>query len=113
MSGGMKALGDYIHGKGLKFGIYQAPNEKTCAQGVGTHPGSTGSKGHEVQDARSFASWGVDYLKYDWCSGSGTRDEQVRKPPVAVTWYDGGKLPDRSLFPEGVDVASSGVLVRW
>ncbi|ROP42146.1 alpha-galactosidase [Saccharothrix texasensis] len=76
---GMKALGDYIHGKGLKFGIYQAPNEKTCAQGVGTHPGSTGSKGHEVQDARSFASWGVDYLKYDWCSGSGTRDEQIAR----------------------------------
>ena len=76
---GMKALGDYIHARGLKFGIYQAPNEKTCAQGVGTHPGSTGSKGHEVQDARSFASWGVDYLKYDWCSGSGTRDEQIAR----------------------------------
>ncbi|AXX30504.1 ricin-type beta-trefoil lectin domain protein [Actinosynnema pretiosum subsp. pretiosum] len=74
---GMKALGDYIHGKGLKFGIYQAPNEKTCAQGTGAHPGATGSKGHEAQDARSFASWGVDYLKYDWCSGAGTRDEQI------------------------------------
>jgi alpha-galactosidase len=74
---GMKALGDYIHGKGLKFGIYQAPNEKTCAQGVGTYPGSTGSKGHEAQDATTFASWGVDYLKYDWCSGSGTLGEQI------------------------------------
>jgi alpha-galactosidase len=74
---GMKALGDYIHGKGLKFGIYQAPNEKTCAQGVGTYPGSTGSKGHEAQDANTFASWGVDYLKYDWCSGSGTLSEQI------------------------------------
>lgn len=74
---GMKALGDYIHGKGLKFGIYQAPNEKTCAQGVGTYPGSTGSKGHERQDAATFASWGVDYLKYDWCSGSGTLGEQI------------------------------------
>ncbi|WP_282701684.1 lectin [Streptomyces sp. CC219B] len=74
---GMKALGDYIHSKGLKFGIYQAPNEKTCAQGVGTYPGSTGSKGHEVRDANTFASWGVDYLKYDWCSGSGTLSEQV------------------------------------
>lgn len=74
---GMKALGDYIHGKGLKFGIYQAPNEKTCAQGVGTYPGSTGSKGHEAQDAATFASWGVDYLKYDWCSGSGTLSEQI------------------------------------
>ncbi|MCC3655039.1 ricin-type beta-trefoil lectin domain protein [Streptomyces sp. S07_1.15] len=76
---GMKALGDYIHDKGLKFGIYQAPNEKTCAQGVGTYPGSTGSKGHERQDAATFASWGVDYLKYDWCSSSGTRDEQVAR----------------------------------
>ncbi|GHK05302.1 alpha-galactosidase [Streptomyces sp. Y2F8-2] len=74
---GMKALGDYIHSKGLKFGIYEAPNEKTCAQGVGTYPGSTGSKGHEVQDANTFASWGVDYLKYDWCSGSGTLADQV------------------------------------
>jgi alpha-galactosidase len=74
---GMKALGDYIHSKGLKFGIYQAPNEKTCAQGVGTYPGSTGSKGHEAQDAATFASWGVDYLKYDWCSGSGTLNEQI------------------------------------
>ncbi|MFI2206474.1 glycoside hydrolase family 27 protein [Streptomyces sp. NPDC020192] len=74
---GMKALGDYIHSKGLKFGIYEAPNERTCAQGVGTYPGSTGSKGHEAQDAATFASWGVDYLKYDWCSSSGTLDQQV------------------------------------
>ncbi|QFZ21478.1 glycoside hydrolase family 27 protein [Saccharothrix syringae] len=76
---GMKALGDYIHARGLKFGIYQVPNEKTCAQTTGAHPGATGSKGHEVQDARTFASWGVDYLKYDWCSGAGTRDEQVAR----------------------------------
>ncbi|KOV83185.1 glycoside hydrolase family 27 protein [Nocardia sp. NRRL S-836] len=76
---GMKALGDYIHSRGLKFGIYQVPNEKTCAQGTGAFPGATGSKGHEAQDARTFASWGVDYLKYDWCSGAGTRDEQVAR----------------------------------
>jgi alpha-galactosidase len=76
---GMKALGDYVHGKGLKFGLYQVPNERTCAQTSGAHPGSTGSKGHEAQDARSFASWGVDYVKYDWCSGAGTRDEQVAR----------------------------------
>jgi len=76
---GMKALGDYIHARGLKFGIYQVPNEKTCAQGTGAFPGATGSKGHEAQDARTFASWGVDYLKYDWCSGAGTRDEQVAR----------------------------------
>ncbi|MFC4535414.1 glycoside hydrolase family 27 protein [Sphaerisporangium dianthi] len=75
---GMKALGDYLHGKGLKFGIYQAPLDKTCAQYFNSYPGATGAQGHETQDARQFAAWGVDYLKYDWCSPSGTIDDQVR-----------------------------------
>ncbi len=57
----MKALGDYIHSKGLKFGIYSSPGPKTCAK-------HEGSYGHEQQDAESYAKWGVDYLKYDWCS---------------------------------------------
>ncbi|GAA0531359.1 hypothetical protein GCM10010172_10090 [Paractinoplanes ferrugineus] len=74
---GMKSLGDYLHGKGLKFGIYQVPGTKTCAQGTGGYPGATGSQGHEAQDARQFAAWGVDYLKYDYCSGSGTINDQV------------------------------------
>ncbi|GID90678.1 glycoside hydrolase family 27 protein [Amorphoplanes digitatis] len=74
---GMKALGDYIHGKGLKFGIYQAPLDQTCAQYFDSYPGATGSQGHESQDARQFAAWGVDYLKYDWCSPSGTINDQV------------------------------------
>ncbi|MDI5938678.1 ricin-type beta-trefoil lectin domain protein, partial [Micromonospora sp. DH15] len=74
---GMKALGDYIHGKGLKFGIYQVPVDKTCAQYFGGYPGATGSRGHEVQDARQFAAWGVDFLKYDWCSPQGTINDQV------------------------------------
>ncbi|MCE6998328.1 cellulose binding domain-containing protein [Saccharothrix sp. S26] len=75
---GMKALGDYIHAKGLKFGIYQAPLAETCAQYFNSYPGSTGALGHEEQDARQFAAWGVDFLKYDWCSPSGTIDDQVR-----------------------------------
>lgn len=81
---GMKALGDYIHERGLKFGIYQAPLLETCAQYFDSSPrgsmgplGQTGALGHEVQDAQRFASWGVDYLKYDWCDPSGTLDEQV------------------------------------
>ncbi|MDR6319559.1 glycoside hydrolase family 27 protein [Actinoplanes couchii] len=74
---GMKALGDYIHGRGLKFGIYQAPREKTCAQYFNALGGSTGALGHERQDATIFASWGVDFLKYDWCSPWGTLNEQV------------------------------------
>ena len=57
----MKALGDYIHSKGLKFGIYSGPGAKTCG-------GYEGSLGHEQQDATMYASWGVDFLKYDLCS---------------------------------------------
>ncbi len=58
---GMKALGEYIHSKGLKFGIYSDAGCKTCG-------GHTGSLGHEYQDAVTYARWGVDYLKYDWCN---------------------------------------------
>jgi alpha-galactosidase len=57
----MKALGDYVHSKGLKFGIYSSPGAKTCG-------GFEGSLGHEAQDAKMYADWGVDYLKYDLCS---------------------------------------------
>ncbi|BAL88016.1 putative alpha-galactosidase [Actinoplanes missouriensis 431] len=74
---GMKALGDYIHGKGLKFGIYQAPREETCAQYFNALGGATGALGHERQDATTFASWGVDFLKYDWCSPWGTLNDQI------------------------------------
>nr|WP_223256234.1 cellulose binding domain-containing protein [Micromonospora endophytica] len=76
---GMKALGDYLHARGLLFGIYQAPLDRTCAQYFGSYPGATGAQGHEVQDARQFAAWGVDYLKYDWCSPSGTINDQVAR----------------------------------
>ena len=63
----MKALADYIHGKGLKLGIYSSPGTKTCA-------GYEGSYQHEEQDARSYAAWGIDYLKYDWCSAAQVYD---------------------------------------
>jgi alpha-galactosidase len=56
----MKALADYVHSKGLKLGIYSSPGPNTCA-------GYEGSYGHEEQDARTYAAWGIDYLKYDWC----------------------------------------------
>jgi alpha-galactosidase len=76
---GMKALGDYLHSRGLLFGIYQGPLDQTCAQYFDGFPGSTGSLGHEYQDARQFAAWGVDYLKYDWCSPTGTINDQVAR----------------------------------
>jgi alpha-galactosidase len=71
----MKALGDYIHGKGLKFGIYSSPGPKTCA-------GYAGSYQHEADDAKQYAAWGVDYLKYDWCSA-----EKVYKPEEMPAAY--------------------------
>lgn len=58
---GMKAFADYVHAKGLKFGIYNCAGTKTCA-------GYPGTRGHEYEDARLYASWGVDFLKYDWCN---------------------------------------------
>jgi alpha-galactosidase len=73
----MKALADYVHRRGLKFGLYEVPTERTCAQRGGVYPGMTGSAGHEAQDARTFAYWGVDYLKYDWCSPAGTLADQI------------------------------------
>ncbi|MGN6270221.1 MAG: glycoside hydrolase family 27 protein [Sphingomonas sp.] len=60
----MKALADYVHSRGLKLGIYSSPGPKTCA-------GYTGSYGHVAQDAKTFAAWGIDYIKYDLCSGEG------------------------------------------
>ena len=73
---GMKALGDYIHAKGLKFGLYHAPREKTCDQYFNNRPG-TSSNGYETRDAQLFASWGVDYVKHDWCDPRGSIEEQV------------------------------------
>ncbi|WP_053990893.1 glycoside hydrolase family 27 protein [Mangrovimonas sp. TPBH4] len=58
---GMKVVADYVHSKGLKFGLYNCAGSQTCA-------GYPGSRGYEYQDARSYASWDIDYLKYDWCN---------------------------------------------
>jgi alpha-galactosidase len=61
----MKALADFVHSKGLKLGIYSSPGSKTCAK-------FEGSLGHELQDAKTYAAWSIDYLKYDLC---GLRDQ--------------------------------------
>ncbi|MGA2323915.1 MAG: glycoside hydrolase family 27 protein [Sedimentisphaerales bacterium] len=69
---GMKALGDYLHSKGFKFGIHNCAGTKTCS-------GFPGGRGHEFQDALTYASWGVDYLKYDWCyHGTANAEETYR-----------------------------------
>lgn len=73
----MKALADYVHGKGLKLGIYSSPGPKTCAD-------YEGSYGHERLDAETYAAWGIDLLKYDWCSyrdiAQDDSEEELRKP---------------------------------
>jgi alpha-galactosidase len=71
---GMKSLADYVHSKGLKFGIYSDAGNKTCA-------GMPGSFGYEEKDAQLFASWGVDFLKYDYCycPDIETRDNDYKK----------------------------------
>ncbi len=71
----MKALADYVHGKGLKIGLYSSPGPKTCA-------GHEGSYQHEEQDARRYAEWGFDYLKYDWCSYGGIAPKNPSLPEL-------------------------------
>lgn len=70
----MKALADYVHSKGLKLGIYSSPGPKTCA-------GYPASYGHEAQDAQTYASWGIDYLKYDLCSFRDIMDKEAPGNP--------------------------------
>lgn len=65
---GIKALADYVHSLGLKMGIYSSAGPETCY-------GRPGSEGHEYQDARTYAEWGIDYLKYDWCYAQGLNPE--------------------------------------
>jgi alpha-galactosidase len=72
----MKALCDYIHSLGLKVGIHSTPGPVTCS-------GREGSYGHEQEDVETFARWGIDFLKYDWCSGS-----TVYKPDQLEAAYE-------------------------
>jgi alpha-galactosidase len=83
--GDMKSLADYVHGLGLKIGIYSSPGPWTC-------DGGAGSYGHEKQDAETYAKWGFDYLKYDWCSYGGVLNGIPGNDPnkVVSISYNGG-----------------------
>lgn len=78
----MAALAEYIHGKGLRAGIYISPGKLTCA-------GFAGSHGHEALDAKTFSDWGYDFLKYDWCSYSeiapNKRIDTLKKPYIEMS----------------------------
>ena len=80
---GIKYLADYIHSKGLKFGIYSCAGTLTCQK-------RPGGFGHEYQDARSYARWGVDYLKYDWCNST-TQDARSSYSNMRDALYTAGR----------------------
>ncbi len=82
----MKGLCDYVHGLGLKVGIYSSPGPKTCG-------GYEGSYKFEEEDARAYASWGVDYLKYDWCSYGNI----AARPPSLADLQKPYKIMERAL----------------
>jgi alpha-galactosidase len=83
--GDMKGLADYVHGLGLKIGLYSSPGPWTCG-------GCAGSYGYEKQDAQSYAQWGFDYLKYDWCSYGNVINGLPENDPYKVSSlsYNGG-----------------------
>ena len=80
---GMQALADYVHARGLKFGLYSDAGVLTCG-------GRPGSAGHEFQDARQYARWGVDYLKYDWCH-TGPRNPEAAYTLMAKALRESGR----------------------
>jgi len=84
--GNMKALADYVHDLGLKIGLYSSPGPWTCG-------GCVGSYGYEKQDAESYAKWGFDYLKYDWCSYGNVINSLPDNDPLKVSSlsYQGGE----------------------
>lgn len=74
---GMKTLADYVHSKGLKIGIYSDAGSQTCG-------GRPGSRGYEFQDAKTYADWGIDYVKYDWCNTESLKAEGAYKTFAAA-----------------------------
>ncbi len=100
----MKALADYVHSKGLKIGIYSSPGPKTCA-------GYEGSYGHAEQDAKSFAAWGIDYLKYDLCS-----DRDIYKddaPTLQAIYQQMGEALEAAHRPIVYSLCEYGLAQVW
>ncbi|CAD6225533.1 unnamed protein product [Miscanthus lutarioriparius] len=106
---GIKALADYVHGKGLKLGVYSDAGSRTCSNQM------PGSLGYEEQDAKTFASWGVDYLKYDNCNDQGL-SPQPRYVNMSKALLNSGRDIFFSLCEWGVNdpaTWASGVGNSW
>jgi alpha-galactosidase len=104
----MKALADYVHSKGLKIGIYSGPGEQTCAH----YPGSLG---HEEQDAKTYAAWGIDYLKYDLCSFRKNMIEEAPNDPAKQTQMmkDAYEKMHKALLATGRPIVYSFCQYGW
>ncbi len=104
----MKALADYVHSKGLKIGIYSGPGAQTCAK-------YAGSLGHEAQDAKTYADWGFDYLKYDLCSFRQNMDQEAPDDPAKRTQMmkDAYEKMHKALLATGRPIVYSFCQYGW
>jgi alpha-galactosidase len=104
----MKALADYVHSKGLKIGIYSGPGAQTCAK-------YAGSLGHEAQDAKTYADWGFDYLKYDLCSFRQNMEQEAPNDPAKRTQMmkDAYEKMHKALLATGRPIVYSFCQYGW
>lgn len=104
----MKALADYVHSKGLKLGIYSSPGPQTCAK-------YEGSYGHEEQDAKTYAEWGIDYLKYDLCGFRQIMEQKAPgdKPAQMRLMHDAYEKMDKALKATGRPIVYSFCQYGW
>ena len=88
----MKELADYVHRLGLKIGLYSSPGPWTCGN-------CEGSLGHEQQDARTYAEWGIDFLKYDWCSYGGIASGKMTNGANLPLWHGTAASIEGAIYP--------------
>ncbi|AHH19640.1 putative alpha-galactosidase [Nocardia nova SH22a] len=106
---GIAAVAAYAHDRGMLLGVYSSPYNQICGQ----TPGNA-SLGHETQDARKFAEWGVDYLKYDWCRTEADHDDQVRDfVAMRDALHSTGRRIVYSINPNSSDDAEAGIAYDW
>jgi alpha-galactosidase len=106
---GIAALASYVHARGLKFGLYAVPGSQTCANFYSNYPvRGIGSLHHETQDAATFARWGVDFLKYDWCRADLT--DGLNERSAFTTMADALRATDRRIV---YSISEYGVEKPW
>ncbi|MGY4709632.1 glycoside hydrolase family 27 protein [Mycolicibacterium sp. CBM1] len=106
---GLAPVVRYAHDRGLLFGLYSSPFGQTCGQGT-----ATASLGHEKRDAATFAAWGVDFLKYDWCRNDADHNDQVNVFGAMRAALDAtGRKIVYSINPNSSDDPAAGTRYDW